>query len=505
MSYRLGILGALCIAAVAWGADEATAQEAEAAAAPTPPATAPDAPVATTATEAPAARPIPRPARLAGAEQAAPGATQSPMPGVPVLPADAKAGVATVPRARNVATPTVDPVVAGLDRLRGALPPATARVSLSAKDRPLIELLDNLASQASWDLAHTLPASIAHRRMTLILTDSPALQALNAVLQMGKLRGEFNGKLLTIAIDEARSSGEEMNEGDVGSSSNEIFAEYDEGNGLGDNNDNHEKHRHQERVVIGGSLTIGPNETVESAVVIGGTLTVAGRVRHDAVVVAGKLIARPSAAIGGDVVAVAGNLALHDGAIVHGDRISMGGPFNGGLAKVIAALAHGGDISPMALFVFNFVGVLVRALLLFVLAVLLVSFAPTRTQRVREFLSIRPGASIAGGMVLLVGMIPACLLLVVTLVGIPLIPVLLFGLLSLMVIGLTSLMIWVGESVPLFEGRKTPLGAMMIGLVLLTLIGLIPAVGHVALAVLSFMAAGAALLSLCGSESNTPS
>ena len=64
-------------------------------------------------------------------------------------------------------------------------------------------------------------------------------------------------------------------------------------------------HPGEDRVVVGNSLVIGPDEIVENAVAVGGQLDIQGQVT-------------------GNAVAVGGDLTIHPGAIVENDAVSVG-------------------------------------------------------------------------------------------------------------------------------------------------------------------------------------
>jgi O-antigen/teichoic acid export membrane protein len=118
--------------------------------------------------------------------------------------------------------------------------------------------------------------------------------------------------------------------------------------------------------------------------------------------------------------------------------------------------------------------------------------------RVRTFLATRPGLSSLGGLALLLGFIPLCVLLAVTIIGIPLIPVAVMLLIAVLLFGITVSALWLGERIPLLRENKTPLKAVALGGAVFVVVGLIPWIGTLAIFLAALVAAGAALLSRFG-------
>jgi hypothetical protein len=147
---------------------------------------------------------------------------------------------------------------------------------------------------------------------------------------------------------------------------------------------------------------------------------------------------------------------------------------------------------------FGVVSRLTRAVLLFAVALLVALAFPGHVSRVRAFLVSRPGLSSLGGLILLVGFLPLCALLAVTIIGIPLIPVAVMLLVALLLFGFTVSARWLGEKIPLLRENKTPLKAVALGGVVLVMIGLIPWIGTVTIVLTAAVSAGATLLSRFG-------
>jgi hypothetical protein len=381
-------------------------------------------------------------------------------------------------------------------RVQGKAPTNPA-LDLDADDESVKDLLTTVSDDAKWDLVIAAPDSMVRPHLTLKLHRKPALEALNMVLEASGLAGEFSGDVLTVRPGPAASSAPLAGRIEQGREASPDEAAHMPGVWRSHNREQ------DERVAFGEALLVEQGETVRSVVAIGGPLTVRGHVREDAVAIGGDLVAEPGARIDGDAVAIGGKLDLRPGALVRGDRVNVGGPF-GGVARVVSRAVRG-DVSVAALLALSIFSALVRGLIVFIVALLLLTFVPERVQRVRTYLVENTGRSALMGLALLLGTLPLIALLCVTIVGIPLVPVVVVILLCLAALGLTALLTFIGDRLPLFVGRKTPLGAMLIGLVLFILVDLVPVLGVMLIFVASLVAAGAALLARFGSEPKAPS
>jgi hypothetical protein len=88
-------------------------------------------------------------------------------------------------------------------------------------------------------------------------------------------------------------------------------------------------------------------------------------------------------------------------------------------------------------------------------------------------------------------------LLAVTIIGIPLIPVAVLLLVTLLLFGFTVSAGWLGDRMP-FLRDKTAVKTVALGGAVLALVGLIPWIGTAVLLLAAAIAAGAALLSRFG-------
>ena len=358
-------------------------------------------------------------------------------------------------------------------RLEGRLPDNAPLVSIDQPRGTVLDALSALAKQTGWSLVVTAPESATARALTIQVSKRPAGDVLELVLEAGSLRAAFADGVLRVRSDtstaESRDSWRERRRERRG-------------------------RRGSERVVLGQSLSIGAEETVDKAVAVGGSVTVAGHVRRDAVAVGGSVTLLPGARVEGDAVAIGGAVSVEEGATLEGDNVSLGGTIPT-MVGSMTRWAVGGR--PHLRSMFGFASRMTRAVLLYVIALLIAAAFPGAFLRVKTYLVDRPGLSALGGLALILGFLPLCVLLAVTIVGIPLIPVAALLLVALLLFGFTVSAGWLGERMP-FLREKTPVKAVALGGVVLALVSLVPWLGTATLVLVAAFAAGAALLSRFG-------
>ncbi|MBI5510954.1 MAG: polymer-forming cytoskeletal protein [Deltaproteobacteria bacterium] len=382
-------------------------------------------------------------------------------------------------------------------RLSGTWPEPMPRVTLDVEDESVADVLSELTKQADWGLAFTGGSAAREAEVTLEVHDRPLIEALEAVLEAGDLEAQMNGGTLVV---KARGQGGERVRGSIELPMGDVHFKVQGHDGPDFEErkhfryQRHKQHR-DDRVVVGAQGRVEAGETVADAVAVGGSMTVAGHVRGDAVAVGGSVILEPGAVVDGDAVAIGGGVEVAEGATLNGNRVSLGGSL-GGVVKSLASFNPERFLLPAI--VLRVLSSLVRMITLLILGLLLLAFAPGRIQGVREVLAARPGQSFVTGFGLMLGFVPLCILLAVTLVGIPLIPVAILALIAVVVMGLVAFAVWLGYRIPVYTANKTPVSALVMGMVVVTAVDLVPIFGGAVLAAVSLAAAGAVLLSRFG-------
>ncbi len=288
-------------------------------------------------------------------------------------------------------------------------------------------------------------------------------------------------------------------------------------------------------VVFGQDIVVKAGETKQAVVVIGGSAKVRGKVREAVVVIGGKaevsgevgdavvsvfggVQLTSTARIHGDVVAVGGNLNVQDGATVGGDAVSVLGKLD--LAKpesvkgeVVNVLAGSlPSFEPLRKFLIECV-LKLRPLALrvgwvwavagiFLLLYLLVALAlPRAVQNCVDELVRRPATTFLVGLLTKILIPILTLILVVTGVGIFIVPFLFAAVLFAGIVGKAALLQYFGQQLGKQFSHGTPLKpllALLVGAALLTAIYLVPVLGLVALLTTGLWALGAAVMALFG-------
>jgi len=357
-------------------------------------------------------------------------------------------------------------------RLEGQLPDTTPVVSVDQPRGTVLDALSAIAKETGWGLVVSAPESVTARPLTIQVSKRPAGEVLDLVLEAGSLRASFAEGVLQVRSDATAVSGDSWWE-----------------------RRRERRGRHgSERVVFGRSLNVGADETVDKAVAIGGSVTIAGHVRRDAVAVGGSVTLLPGARVEGDAVAIGGAVSVPQGATLEGDNVSLAGRIPTTVGSMTRWVVGGPHMFSM----FSFASRLARAVLLFVIALLIAVAFPGALARIEAYLVNRPGLSALGGLAILLGFVPLCILLAVTIIGIPLIPVAVMFRASLFLFGFTVSAAWLGERMPVSQKHKTPVKSVARGGAALLVVGLLPWFGTAALILAAAISAGATLLSRFG-------
>jgi hypothetical protein len=230
----------------------------------------------------------------------------------------------------------------------------------------------------------------------------------------------------------------------------------------------------EDQVRVGGSVRVGPGETIDGDVVaVGGSVRVDGRVTGDAVAVGGSVDLGPEAVVEGDAVAVGGRIHQAPGAQIHGQisEVAFGAPDLG--------FRRGEWHGPMMGGIGNLFGTIMWIIVLGLLTCLALLLARRPIERMEHRVRTSPWKAAAVGLAGQILFFPVLFLVVVVLaisiVGIPLLIAVPFAILALMVgtlLGFTALAKSIGHEAENRFGwdHANPYLSMLIG------VGLIMAV-----------------------------
>ncbi len=385
--------------------------------------------------------------------------------------------------------------------LEGEFPDAE-RVTVTASREPLSAVLKRIASAARLGLVVTLPddplVSVHVRQM-------PLRDVLTSMLADQPVRVRRDGKMLTVR---GLSSGTPVGDGaplaapgvplaadlapEAGSPALPTLRTLPNLPPLAP------RGRPHERVVVGESMIIERGERVSDAFVLGGKLTVRGVVEGDAVVVGGDLEVEPGGEVHGDTFALGGQVKVAAGepaAAAPGAAPAIAAPPASTDSDADANDKSAGEedqatdneadsddddgISGL----FSSVS---RYAMLFVLGLALLSVWPRRLLALQRAISESPWRTGALGAISVPAILALCLLLVVTILGIPLAIVVALGAALAMYAGLAASAWTLGRVLPISQLAEHPIRQLAAGVALLCLVSFVPVLGS-----LCVLAAGA--------------
>ena len=261
------------------------------------------------------------------------------------------------------------------------------------------------------------------------------------------------------------------------------------------------RHRRGGDRVLRGNQVIGPGERARDVVVLGGNVRLdPGATAQRVTAIMGSVDLGPGASTDGEVVAIGGDIHVAPGARVAGDAVSIGGkividesgevegqqtsidiPGLGGLLTIAGtrpwqSVRH----SPLL----SIASALTQFAVFFGLGLLLMVVFPRRLDALIGSLVNAPVKAVLTGLLGTLSLPIAALLLVVTVVGIPLIAVLVLAVALAGVMGYAALALFFGRALPFRFERGAPIIQLTIGTAILVAIGQIPILGF-----LSWMAA----------------
>ena len=216
----------------------------------------------------------------------------------------------------------------------------------------------------------------------------------------------------------------------------------------------------------GGRIHIAEGDRVEDVVSALGELIVDGEVDGDMVAMLSTARLSSTAVVDGDLVVVGGSLTVEPGAVVSGDMVVVGGSFDGpsgfsagGEQVIVGAVpSMGGDFSSVIRWITEgllwgrlivpsiaWVWLFVLVQLLLFLVVNLVFERPVRTSV--DVLVNTPLTAVLAGVLVVLLSGPVTLVLAVSVVGLPVIPMLWFALFLAAIYGHVAVSRWIGDRI----------------------------------------------------------
>jgi hypothetical protein len=240
---------------------------------------------------------------------------------------------------------------------------------------------------------------------------------------------------------------------------------------------------------FGGNVTVPENQTIENAIAFGGNVTVSpnAKVVDTAVAFGGDVILKKGARVEGDTYSFGGKIIQEPGAIVSGEKATFSDR---------DGMMHGSNQSRSLFFIKYFLGVVFRIGSTVVAAILGLIILHTRPQFLPHLATkLRPqlGLTALWGLIAHVALVFVIVFLAITLIGIPLIPLLILIAIVTSLVGSLGVALFVGQR--LLSKSDRPLSQQfLIGMVILTVLTLIPFLGGLFVFLINLFGLGVILL-----------
>ncbi|MBI5380119.1 MAG: hypothetical protein HZA23_08230 [Nitrospirae bacterium] len=261
----------------------------------------------------------------------------------------------------------------------------------------------------------------------------------------------------------------------------------------------------KERVIvkINSDLFISEEEVVDTAITIGGNAVIAGEVRGNVVAVGGDVVVRPTALVSGEAVAIGGRIFRDEGSVVEGELVEVLPQVN--LRQIFAFLPSWLPGRPWVA-LFQVIYSLVLFLVFLALALLVEIFLPRQVTVVAQTLRGGVWMALVVGAGALAAFLPLVILVALTIIGIPLVPILFLFVSFGLLMGLVAVTILLGQRLLdlIRRGEHRPSLTVSLGAICLGLVYLLPFLGGIALLLAAVIGFGAVMRSRFGTISPSP-
>lgn len=250
-------------------------------------------------------------------------------------------------------------------------------------------------------------------------------------------------------------------------------------------------------IKIGSDVHIEKDMRVNDAVAVGGSVYVDGIVDGDAVAVGGTIHLGEEAIIHGDAVTIGGDIDQAEGSMIYGDIVDVG-TFN---FENIFEGKHffGGHRNiPGGLKFIPLIGLIALVLLITVLI-------PTELGTVASNIKNEPIIMFLYGLLGVILIIPLAVMLVISIIGIALIPLEVLAVFLATLIGYIAVAIIIGKKIlrALKKDNPSIILSAILGVLILWLIGLIPIFGGIVKIIAWIVGFGAVIMAVARRNKKT--
>ncbi len=241
-------------------------------------------------------------------------------------------------------------------------------------------------------------------------------------------------------------------------------------------------------VRFGGDVSVPANQTVENASAFGGNVTVLpnARVLDTAIAFGGDVILKAGARVDGDAYSFGGKIIQEPGAIIGGEKATFSdrhGMMYGSYARQ----------SFFAQYFFSAIFRICAAVVAAILGLIVLQTSPQFLPDLATKLRQDPGLTALWGIGAIVAIIFGTVFLAITLIGIPLIPLLSLSAVVTSLVGSLGVALFVGQRIDK-NGNQPATQQFLIGLAILTVLALIPFLGGLVVFLINLFGLGVILL-----------
>lgn len=246
------------------------------------------------------------------------------------------------------------------------------------------------------------------------------------------------------------------------------------------------------RIVVGNEFTIGSDERLENLVVVGSTGVVSGQIEN-LVMIGSDVQVTDSAEVSDSLVSIGSRTRVNPNARILAEevRVELPSDWSAWGREIERSLSE-----PMNIGIGTKIFLeLITLVMIFALGSLYLYLFPAFHQRTMRYFMEKKGASFGYGLLGYLAFVPAMLLLVITLIGILLIPIFVSAYTLCAIVGYVTSASFVGKKAGA-NWTSNPYATLAIGVVLLRVIGWLPLIGALVLGILTTMGFGAVLVEL---------
>ncbi|BAZ41499.1 hypothetical protein NIES4101_74650 [Calothrix sp. NIES-4101] len=254
---------------------------------------------------------------------------------------------------------------------------------------------------------------------------------------------------------------------------------------------------------FGGSVTVPENQVVENALAFGGSVTVSpnARVLDTAIAFGGDVILKQGARVEADAYSFGGKILQEPGATIGGEKATFSDR---------RGMMYGSNRGKSSFFAHYFFSAIFRisaAVVAAILGLIILHTNPQFLQNLATKLHQHPSLTALWGMGAIISFVFVSVFLAITLIGIPLIPLLTLTAIITSLVGSLGVALFVGQRLVSNDDsrserlrQKSLQQHFLVGLAILTVLALIPFFGGLVVFLVNLFGLGVILLWKFGTE-----